>query len=45
VLRDGEPSRVVVQTGASDGRYTELPGDELTEGDAVITGMQAAVTP
>ena len=45
VLRDGEPARVVVQTGASDGRYTELPGDELAEGDQVITGMQAAVTP
>ncbi|GAA0840717.1 efflux RND transporter periplasmic adaptor subunit [Marinobacter szutsaonensis] len=45
VLRDGKPSRVVVQTGASDGRYTELPGDELAEGDEVITGMQAAVTP
>lgn len=45
VLRDGEPARVVVQTGASDGRYTELPGDELAEGEEVITGMQAAVTP
>lgn len=45
VLRDGEPSRVVVETGASDGRYTELPGDDLAEGDEVITGMQAAVTP
>ncbi|RBP26012.1 HlyD family secretion protein [Marinobacter pelagius] len=45
VLRDGEPSRVVVQTGASDGRYTELPGDELAEGDAVITGMQVAEQP
>ncbi|WP_372986407.1 efflux RND transporter periplasmic adaptor subunit [Marinobacter sp.] len=45
VLRDGEPSRMVVETGASDGRYTELPGDELAEGDEVITGMQAAVTP
>ncbi|MBC7182900.1 MAG: efflux RND transporter periplasmic adaptor subunit [Marinobacter sp.] len=45
VLRDGEPARVVVETGASDGRYTELPGNELAEGDQVITGMQAAVTP
>ncbi|MBD3642033.1 MAG: efflux RND transporter periplasmic adaptor subunit [Marinobacter sp.] len=45
VLRDGEATRVVVQTGASDGRYTELPGDELAEGDPVITGMQAAEQP
>ena len=45
VLRDGEPARLVVDTGASDGRYTELPGNELAEGDQVITGMQAAVTP
>jgi HlyD family secretion protein len=45
VLRDGEPARMVVETGASDGRYTELPGNELAEGDQVITGMQAAVTP
>ncbi len=45
VLRDGQPTRVVVQTGASDGRFTELPGDELAEGDAVITGMQAAEQP
>jgi HlyD family secretion protein len=45
VMRDGELARVVVETGASDGRYTELPGNELAEGDQVITGMQAAVTP
>jgi HlyD family secretion protein len=44
VMRDGELARVVVETGASDGRYTELPGNELAEGDQVITGMQAAVT-
>jgi HlyD family secretion protein len=36
---------VVVKTGASDGRYTELPGDELAKGDEVITGMQSAVIP
>lgn len=45
VLRDGVPTRVVVQTGASDGRYTELPGDEVAEGDEVITGMQSAESP
>lgn len=45
VLRDGEPTRLVVQTGASDGRYTELPGAGLVEGDEVITGMQAAKKP
>lgn len=45
LLRDGAPTRVVVKTGASDGRYTELPGDELAEGEAVITGVQSAVIP
>lgn len=45
VLRDGKPARVVVQTGASDGRFTVLSGNELTEGDAVIIGVQAAEKP
>lgn len=45
VLRDGEPARVVAQTGASDGRYTELPGEELSEGDEVITAIKTAAQP
>ncbi len=44
VTREGQPTRVVVQTGASDGRYTELTGNELAEGDTVITGIKP-VTP
>jgi len=43
VLRDGQPTRVLVQTGASDGRYTELPGNELQQGDEVITAVQTEV--
>ena len=38
VLRDGAPARVLVRTGHTDGRYTEVPGSELTPGDAVIVG-------
>ncbi|WP_417567023.1 efflux RND transporter periplasmic adaptor subunit [Marinobacter sp.] len=42
VMRDGQPTRMVVRTGASDGRFTELTGDELAEGDTVVTGIQTA---
>lgn len=38
VLRDGEPVRVPVRTGATDGSYTEVIGGELKAGDQVITG-------
>jgi len=39
VLRDGAPERVLLRTGHTDGRYTEVLSDELVEGDPVITGM------
>lgn len=45
VLRDGKPTRLLVQTGASDGRFTELVGDELSEGDEVITGVRQVPAP
>lgn len=45
VLRDGQPARVLVQAGASDGRYTELTGNDLAEGDEVITGVHSAAKP
>jgi len=38
VMRDGEPVRVPVRTGATDGSYTEVIGGELKAGDLVITG-------
>lgn len=37
VLRDGQPEPVDVETGASDGRMTEIVGGALEAGVAVIT--------
>lgn len=37
VLKDGKPEAVHVKTGLSDGRMTEISGEELSEGMAVIT--------
>lgn len=42
VLRDGAPLAVPIQVGISDGRYTEIVGGELTEGQAVITEQRSA---
>jgi len=38
VLRDGQPQRIAVKLGRTDGRFTEVLEGELTEGDKVITG-------
>ena len=40
VLRDGQPVAVPVQTGASNGRQTEITGGELKAGLAVIVDFQ-----
>lgn len=42
VLRAGEPTALAVNTGASDGRYTEITGGELQAGMAVITETLSA---
>ncbi|WP_372657186.1 efflux RND transporter periplasmic adaptor subunit [Hydrogenophaga sp.] len=42
VLRDGQPMAVPVQTGISDGRMTEVSGEGLTPGMAVITDQRSA---
>lgn len=42
VLRDGQPQRLPLRLGASDGRYTEVLGDELRAGEEVITGVVPA---
>lgn len=43
VLDDkGAPKQVAVRLGVSDGSFTELLGDELKAGDAVIVGTGAA---
>ncbi|MBP8925601.1 MAG: efflux RND transporter periplasmic adaptor subunit [Pseudomonadales bacterium] len=39
VLRDGQPQRVPLRLGSSDGRYTEVLGGEISEGEEVITGV------
>jgi HlyD family secretion protein len=42
VLRDGQPVAMQVKTGISDGRNTEVSGEGLTEGMAVITEQRTA---
>lgn len=42
ILQDGQPVAVPVQTGASNGRQTEITGGELKEGMAVIVDYQEA---
>jgi HlyD family secretion protein len=41
---DGQPQPVAVTTGDTNGTLTEVTGDSLHEGDAVITGVLAAGT-
>jgi HlyD family secretion protein len=42
VLRDGQPVAIEVQTGASDGRMTEITGGSLQAGMQVITEAESA---
>ena len=42
LLSDGQPVAIVVQTGASNGRHTEIVGGDLKAGMAVITDYQEA---
>ena len=42
VLQEGQPLAIPVQTGASNGRQTEITGGELKEGMAVIVDFQEA---
>jgi HlyD family secretion protein len=37
ILKEGRPSKVEVEIGLSDGSMSELKGDALAEGEAVIT--------
>ncbi|MCB1676897.1 MAG: efflux RND transporter periplasmic adaptor subunit, partial [Halioglobus sp.] len=39
VLAQDQPRRVLVRTGHTDGRYTEILGDELSAGDEVLIGV------
>jgi len=40
VLDDNQPRRVLVRSGYTDGRYTEILSDELSEGDEILTGIK-----
>lgn len=42
VMRGGKPKPVPVATGLTDGRFTEVSGEGLKEGDEVITGESQA---
>lgn len=44
VLRDGQPQALPVQAGISDGRMTEVSGEGLSEGLAVITEQRASTS-
>lgn len=37
-LKGDQPQRVIVRTGYTDGRYTEIVSDELSAGDKVLVG-------
>jgi HlyD family secretion protein len=44
VLEDGEPRRVYVSTGSSDGKRTEVFANGLEPGDQVIIGWRDATS-
>src|SRR5699024_516667 len=38
ILEDGQPERIRVATGYTDGRYTEILNEALSPGDEVLVG-------
>ena len=40
VLAEGKPKAVPVKAGVSDGMYTQITGDGISEGMAVLTGVE-----
>jgi HlyD family secretion protein len=40
-LVDGEPQKVHVETGRSDGKHTEIRGGDLEADDTVVTGIRS----
>ena len=45
LLKDGQPVAQAVKTGISDGRNTEVTGEGLSEGMAVITDQRTGTAP
>ena len=41
-LKDGEPAKIMVKPGISDGRVTEITGDSLTKDTPVIVSVKPA---
>lgn len=39
ILQDGEPTPIRVQTGRTDGRFTAITSDEISEGQEVVVGF------
>jgi HlyD family secretion protein len=39
ILANGKPKAVTVKAGVSDGQFTEISGDNVTEGMVVLTGV------
>ncbi len=44
VLRDGLPQKVAIRKGRTNGRFTQIAGGQLSEGDAVILSRVEAVS-
>lgn len=42
LLRDGVPKRIIVKTGISDHKFTEIVGGDIGEGDQVIVDEELA---
>lgn len=42
VLENGKPKAIIVKAGISDGQYTEVMGEGLTEGMQVLIGVENA---
>lgn len=45
VLENGQPKDIVVKAGISDGQFTELTGEGISEGLVVLTGVEDAKKP
>ena len=43
VLKDGEPSEILVTPGITDGRVTEITGGDLVAGTALVIGIKPAM--
>ena len=44
ILQDGEPAEVRVNTGRTDGRFTAIESDEITEGTQLVIGFTEGVS-